>query len=156
MTLTVVQAPEVECELVSLRLDNQLVGVPVCLVQDILGPQTITKVPRATPEIAGVLNLRGRIVTSVCLRTRLGLPAAEERSAQMSVVVEHQGELYSLLIDQVGEVLHAPADRFETDMSALSPAWREVSSGVFRLDQQLLVVLDVGRILSFPGAESTR
>ncbi|TVQ36074.1 MAG: chemotaxis protein CheW [Geminicoccaceae bacterium] len=141
----------VDNELVSVWLGKQLVGLPVAQVQDILGPQQITHVPRAAKEIAGVLNLRGRIVTAIDLRARLGMVARDSAIAGMSVVVEHKGELYSLLIDKVGEVLNAPLDRYEQDTSALSADWREVASGVFRLDAQLLVVLDVGRVLQISG-----
>ena len=144
-------ARTVDNELVSVWLGKQLVGLPVAQVQDILGPQQITHVPRAAKEIAGVLNLRGRIVTAVDLRVRLGMTKRDPSIEGMSVVVEHKGELYSLLIDKVGEVLQAPLDRYEQDTSTLSADWREVASGVFRLDSQLLVVLDVGRVLQLAG-----
>ena len=145
-----------ENELLSIRLDKQLVGIPVSQVQDILGPQRITAVPRSAPEIAGVLNLRGRIVTAIDLRVRLGMSPRAADAETMSVVVDHKGELYSLLIDQVGEVLQAPLDRFEADTSALSPAWRELAAGVFRLEKQLLVLLDVGRVLQIGGIGAAR
>ncbi len=148
------EARTVDNELVSVWLGKQLVGLPVAQVQDILGPQQITHVPRAAKEIAGVLNLRGRIVTAIDLRARLGMSRRDHSIAGMSVVVEHKGELYSLLIDKVGEVLHAPLDRYEPDTSTLSADWREVASGVFRLDAQLLVVLDVGRVLQISGITS--
>ncbi|MFP4125943.1 MAG: chemotaxis protein CheW [Alphaproteobacteria bacterium] len=146
----------VENELVSIWLDAQLVGIPVAQVQDILGPQRITAVPRAAAEIAGMLNLRGRIVTAIDLRVRLGMRPRAADADSMSVVVEHKGELYSLLIDRVGEVLEAPLDRFEADTGALSPAWRELASGVFRLEQRLLVVLDVGRVLQIAAGDAAR
>ncbi|MEZ5826524.1 MAG: chemotaxis protein CheW [Geminicoccaceae bacterium] len=137
-------------ELVSMIVAGQLVGIPVDTVQDILGAQRITPVPMAAREVAGVLNLRGRIVTAINLRRRLGIPDDPNAgAAEMSVVVAHEGELYSFLIDQVGEVLTPPADRFERDVVSLSPAWRDVATGIFRLDEQLLVLLDVGRVLQF-------
>lgn len=148
----VVTGAEVENELVSIWLDKQLVGIPVSQVQDILGPQRITRVPRSATEIAGVLNLRGRIVTAIDLRVRLGMPPRPEGAETMSVVVDHKGELYSLVIDEVGEVLEAPLDRFESDTGSLSSDWREVAAGVFRLDEKLLVLLDVGRLLLIGGA----
>jgi purine-binding chemotaxis protein CheW len=148
-------ARKVDNELVSVWLGKQLVGLPVAQVQDILGPQQITHVPRSEKEIAGVLNLRGRIVTAIDLRTRLGMAKRDASIPGMSVVVEHKGELYSLLIDKVGEVLNAPLDRYEQDTGALSADWREVASGVFRLDSQLLVVLDVGRVLQIGHATSS-
>ena len=146
----------VESELVSIWLDKQLVGIPVSQVQDILGPQRITAVPRAAKEISGVLNLRGRIVTAIDLRVRLGMPRRPGDVESMSVVVDHRGELYSLVIDQVGEVLEAPLDRFEADTSALSDGWREVAAGVFRLEKNLLVLLDVGRILQIAGVAGAK
>ncbi|MCB1969192.1 MAG: chemotaxis protein CheW [Geminicoccaceae bacterium] len=142
--------PILKGELVSMIVAGQLVGIPVDTVQDILGAQRITPVPMAAREVAGVLNLRGRIVTAINLRRRLKIPdPADGQTSGMSVVVAHEGELYSLLIDQVGEVLTPPADRFERDVVSLSPAWRDVATGIFRLDNQLLVLLDVGRVLQF-------
>jgi len=136
-------------DFVTMTIHGQLFGIPVLTVQDVLGPQKITRIPLASPEVAGALNLRGRIVTAIDVRKRLGLPAAEEGAKSMSVVVDHGGELYSLIIDSVGEVLSLPADSFERNPATLDPAWREVSGGVYRLQGKLLVVLDVARLLSF-------
>ena len=90
-----------------------------------------------------------RIVTAIDPRVRLGLPARDEDQSAMSIVVERGGELYSLLIDQVGEVLNLPANRFEQNPASLDDRWREISAGVYRLDDRLLVVMDVGRLLEF-------
>lgn len=136
-------------ELVTLTLAGHCVGLPVATVQDILGPQQLTRVPLAASEVAGVLNLRGRIVTAIDLRRRLGIAVDRAAAAAMNVVIEHHGELYSLLVDEVGEVLDLPKDRFEPDVSTLNPAWREIADGIYRLEERLLVVLDVGRVLSF-------
>lgn len=127
----------------TLTVAGQLCGVPVLAVRDVLGPQAITRIPLAPPEVAGSLNLRGRIVTAVDLRRRLALAPRAAGERPMSVVVEHQGELYSLLADQVGEVLNlSPAER-AANPPTLDAAWKEVSLGVHRLGENLLVVLDV-------------
>ena len=136
-------------DFVTMTIHGQLFGIPVLTVQDVLGPQKITRIPLASPEVAGALNLRGRIVTAIDVRKRLGLATAEVGAKSMSVVVDHGGELYSLIIDSVGEVLSLPADSFERNPATLDPAWREVSGGVYRLQGKLLVVLDVARLLSF-------
>jgi purine-binding chemotaxis protein CheW len=136
-------------DFVTMTIHNQLFGIPVLTVQDVLGPQKITRIPLASPEVAGALNLRGRIVTAIDVRKRLGLPHAEDGAKSMSVVVDFRGELYSLIIDSVGEVLSLPPDSFERNPATLDPAWREVSAGVYRLKSQLLVVLDVARLLNF-------
>jgi purine-binding chemotaxis protein CheW len=136
-------------DFVTMTIHDQLFGIPVLTVQDVLGPQKITRIPLASPEVTGSLNLRGRIVTAIDVRKRLGLPVVEGDSKGMSVVVDFNGELYSLIIDSVGEVLSLPADCFERNPATLDSAWREVSGGVFRLKDKLLVVLDVARLLAF-------
>jgi purine-binding chemotaxis protein CheW len=134
--------------LVTLTVGEQLCGVPVLAVRDILGEQTITRIPLAPPEIAGSLNLRGRIVTAIDLRRRLRLPPAPPGQARMSVVAEQGGELYALLVDQVSEVLSLDASMFERNPPTLEKSWAEFSTGIFRLDGRLLVVLDVSRLLA--------
>ena len=134
-------------DFVSIVIGGQLFGIPVLQVQDVLGPQRITRIPLAPPEVAGSLNLRGRIVTAIDIRTRLGLPELEDGKKRMSVVVDHGGELYSLMVDSVGEVLSLTEASFERNPATLDPRWREVSAGIYRLDSTLLVVLDVSRLL---------
>jgi purine-binding chemotaxis protein CheW len=139
--------------LVTLTVAGQLCGIPVLGVRDILGEQTITRIPLAPPEIAGSLNLRGRIVTAIDLRRRLRLPPPAPGQARMSVVAEQGGELYALLVDQVSEVLSLDASLFERNPPTLEKAWADFSTGIFRLDGRLLVVLDVARLLALSGEE---
>jgi purine-binding chemotaxis protein CheW len=142
-------------DFVTMFIEGQMFGIPVLVVQDVLGPQKITRIPLAPPEVAGSLNLRGRIVTAIDVRMRLLLPKrAPDAGAGMSVVVDMKGELYSLRVDQVGEVLSLPAAKFERNPPTLDPLWREFSSGIYRLDGKLLVILDVPRLLDFTKSES--
>ena len=85
-------------EFVTVVLDGQWFGIPVLTVQDVLGSHQIARIPVSPPEVAGSLNLRGRIVTAIDPRVRLGLPERSESGSGMSVVVEHDGDLYSLLM----------------------------------------------------------
>ncbi len=135
-------------DFVTMTIDGQLFGIPVLAVQDVLGPQQITKIPLAPPEVAGALNLRGRIVTAIDVRARLGLAAWRRDQDSMSVVVDHDGELYSLIVDTVGEVLSLPNEGFEHNPQTLDALWRDVSAGIYRLDGQLLVVFEVSRLLA--------
>ena len=144
-------ADEDERVFVTLAVDGQLCGVPVLAVRDILGEQAITRIPLAPPEIAGGLNLRGRIVTAIDLRRRLGLPPPPDGAKRMSIVAEQGGELYALLVDQVSEVMSLPASAFERNPPTLPQSWAAFSSGIYRLDGRLLVVLDVGRLLDLSG-----
>lgn len=133
----------------SLMVGGRLCGLPVPRVRDVLREQTIATVPLAPPGVAGVLNLRGRIVTAVDLRSRLGLPPAEPGSPRMSVVVEQDGELYSLLADAVREVLPLPPDAQDEAPATLRGPWRDHSVAVHRLDDGLLIELDPDRLLAF-------
>ncbi|MFN5123439.1 MAG: chemotaxis protein CheW, partial [Bradyrhizobium sp.] len=96
-------------EYVTAVIGGQLFGLPISRVQDVFMPERLTRVPLASSEIAGVLNLRGRIVTVVDMRARLGLPKADD-GKPMAVGVDQRGESYGLLIDQIGEVLRLPDD----------------------------------------------
>jgi purine-binding chemotaxis protein CheW len=144
---------EEDRQFVTLTIADQLCGVPVLGVRDILGEQVITRIPLAPEEVAGSLNLRGRIVTAIDLRRRLGLPPAPPGTRRMAVVAEQGGELYALLVDQVSEVMRVKASAFERNPPTLSAAWARFTTGIYRLDGRLLVVLDVGRLLALgePG-----
>ena len=141
-------------EYVTMMIAGQLFGIPVLQVQDVLGPQRITRIPLAPPEVAGSLNLRGRIVTAIDVRLRLGLEAKPRDENDMSIVVDHKGELYSLMVDGVGEVVTVSTRDFDHNPATLDPLWRDVSAGIYRLNEQLMVVLDVSRLLNFATLEA--
>ncbi len=143
-------------EFLTMVVDNQMFGIPVLQVQDVLGEQRVTRVPLSPPEIAGSLNLRGRIVTAVNLRRRLRLPDIPEGQKTMSVVVDHHGELYSLIVDSVGEVLSLPDSDFEKTPATLDENWRQVATGIYRLKDNLLVILDVSGMLDALGRRDER
>jgi purine-binding chemotaxis protein CheW len=135
-------------EYVTLSIGSQTFGVSVTDIQDVFAVHAITPVPLSRPEIAGVLNLRGRIVTAIDARSRLGLPPREDHvRAAMAVGVESNGEAFGLIIDSVGEVLKLAANTFEPNPINLDPRWATVSRGVHRLQERLLVILDIDRML---------
>src|ERR1043166_4339760 len=113
-------------EYVTVMIGGQLFGLPISQVQDVFMPERMARVPLASAEIAGVLNLRGRIVTAIDMHCRLGLGKRQTEKSAMAVGIEFHGESNGLLIDSVGELEHLA----------------RVSSGVHRLEKQLLVVLD--------------
>ena len=134
-------------EYVTAMIGGQLFGLPISRVQDVFMPERLTRVPLSPGEIAGVLNLRGRIVTVVDMRARLGLPKNDDGKPPMAVGVDLRGESYGLLIDQIGEVLRLPDDGCEENPVNLDPRMAKLAGGVHRLDGQLMVVLDVDRVL---------
>src|SRR3954452_241258 len=106
-------AAEQLIEYVTVMIGGQLFGLPISRVQDVFMPDRLARVPLAPPEIAGMLNLRGRIVTAIDMRRRLGLPTCDENLQRMAVGIESRGESYGLLIDAIGEVLKLSAAGLE-------------------------------------------
>ena len=135
-----------EVEYVTAAIGEQLFGLPIARVLDVFSPDRLTRVPLAAAEIAGVLNLRGRIVTAIDMRKRLGLPPRDKGEKSMAIGVEHLGESYGLLVDQVGEVLKLPTSGCDPVPVNLDPVWARLATGVHRLDGKLMVVLDVDRV----------
>jgi len=137
----------VTSDYVTMIVGGQLFGIPVLEVHDVFVPSKLAHVPMAPPEVAGVLNLRGRIVTAIDLRQRLGFEPRETDAQVMAVVIEYQGEPYSLLVDEVGEVLSLEANCFERNPSNLDAKLRDVSNGIFRLEDRLMVVIQLDKII---------
>ncbi|MDO8420941.1 MAG: chemotaxis protein CheW [Parvibaculum sp.] len=141
-------------DFVTMTVAGQAFGIPVLHVRDVLGPQRITRVPLAPPEIEGSLNLRGRIVTAVNMRQRLQLPKSDFPEKAMAVVVEYEDEPYSLLVDEVGEVLRLSDRQRDTNPATLDAKWRQIADGLYRLDGSLLIVLNIAAVLGAIRAEA--
>jgi len=137
-----------QIEYVTVMIGGQLFGLPISRVQDVFMPDRMTRVPLSEPEIAGVLNLRGRIVTAIDMRRRLGLPPRNDDKPSMAVGIEMKGESYGLLIDTVGEVMKLGEATLEPNPVNLDARLARVSAGVHRLDGQLMVILDVDSVLN--------
>lgn len=155
MLQTASHAPEARHEggtvsFVTFEVAGQMFGVPVVKVQDILTPDAIAPVPGGPAEVQGLINLRGKIVTVIDLRTRLGIvhDVARESRKGMCVTVEIDGESYTLFVDRVGDVVTLSAAHREDPPATLDALWRELCDGVWRADDRLLVVLDVARLLA--------
>ena len=138
-------------EFVTFTIAGQMFGLPIARVQDVFKPVRMTRVPLAGAEIAGVLNLRGRIVTAIDMRNRLEAKKHDSGNAPMAIGIEVKGESFGLLVDVVGEVLKLPNTQREPNPINLDRKLAALSAGVYRLDGQLLVVLDIDRVLDLRG-----
>ena len=136
-------------EFVTVTIAGQVFGIPVQEIHDVVVPSRITRVPLAPSEIAGIHNLRGRIVTAIDVRRCLNLPAYSGTARQMAIVVEFSGETYSLIVDGVGEVKLLKPSEFEPNLANLDPRWRHISAGLYRLPSELLIVFNIGALVSF-------
>ena len=129
-----------------LTVAGQACGLPVTLVRQLLGPQVITPIPLAPSGVIGGFNLGGRIVTAIDLRQRLGLPIVDDASV-INVIVEYAGALYSLIVDQVQEVLPLHASKTYPMPPQLDPLWQDLACNIYRSDDQMIVLLDIERLL---------
>lgn len=129
-------------QLCTFYLDGQLFGVDAQSVQEVIRYQVMTRVPKAPPAVSGLINLRGRIVTAIDLRTRLGIKARDAGTLPMNVVVQCDDGAVSLLVDQIGDVIEVNAENFETPPDTLHGPARELVKGAYKLDGRLLLLLE--------------
>jgi purine-binding chemotaxis protein CheW len=141
-----------EFEYVTVTIAGQLFGLPINRVRDVFMVQDITPVPLAGPEIAGLINLRGRVATAINLRRRLGLPVVEAAD-RMAVGIEARGESYGLIVEGVGEVMRLGDTSRDENPVHLSGPLAALAHCVHRLDDKLLVVLDVEAVLDVGAAD---
>jgi purine-binding chemotaxis protein CheW len=133
------------------RLGDLHFGVPVLRVQEVLRYQEMTHVPLAPAMVRGLINLRGQIVTAIDLRSRLAMPALDADRLPMNVVVRSEEGAVSLLVDAIGDVVEVEDSAFEPPPQNLAGVTREVTSGVYKLEHQLLLILDLDRTLQTHG-----
>ena len=128
---------------VTFTLGGSLYGVDVTRVQEALRSHVRTRVPLAPVGTAGLVNLRGQVVLTIDLRTRLGLTGRADLAEPMMVVVQVDGEPVSLLVDEIGDVVEVGPGSFETPPDTLDATLRPLILGAHKLEAGLLLVLDV-------------
>jgi purine-binding chemotaxis protein CheW len=134
-------------QLSTFHVGKYLFGVDVSLVQEVVRLQQITPVPLAVPEIAGLINLRGEVLTAIDLRSRLGLPPAEGGREPVNVVVRVDDEPVSLLVDEIGGVLEVSQVPFEQTPSTVDERVRDLLLGAYTLPDRLLLALNARQVL---------
>lgn len=135
---------------------GERLGLPVDCVHTIFRVSKITPVPLGPPEVAGLVNLRGKIVTAVSLRRRLGLPDKGSHEGAIAIGIEHRGESFALLVDEVGDVVSV-SDEARIPPPANLPASRlKLTAAVYRLDVDFISVFDMDAVLDFGGAPAGR
>jgi len=135
-------------QLTTFTLAGALYGVDMRRVQEALRGQARTTVPLAAPSIAGLISLRGEVVLTIDLRTRLGLEPLAAGLEPMMVVVKVDGESISLLVDDIGDVVDVQGRPFDGPPDTLPTGLREVILGAYQLESSLLLALDIDRVTS--------
>lgn len=139
-------------QLATFRLAGDLFGVPVSDVQEVLMEQPHTPTPQAPAAVAGLINLRGQVVTALDLRVRLSLPPREPGSDYINVVVRHGEDVWSLLVDRIGDVIAVDDAQFEPPPDTLHGPASELILGAYKLEAELLLLLDVRKVLELSPA----
>ncbi len=129
------------------RIGDLHFGVMVRQVQEVIRYQEMTSVALAPSVIKGLMNLRGQIVPALDLRERLNLPAPEQEVESMNVVVRTSDEPVSLLVDEIGDVVEADSNLFEFPPETLQGIQRDLIRGAYKLNGQLLLILDTERVV---------
>ncbi len=136
-------------QLLTFYLDKQIFGIPVKYIKDIFKSTEITKVPLAPSEVAGVVNLRGHIVTAIDLRHKLCIaPPKDALQSTMNIAVDVGEEMYSFIVDKVADVAMFSKKDFEANPTTLDEKLKELSMGIYKLEGKLLIVLDVKKIIN--------
>ena len=134
--------------LVTFRLDDRTYGVDVDAVQEVLRGLPRTRIPLAPRALAGLINLRGQVLTALDLREQLGLPARDPGTEPMLVVIRVAGEPAALLVDSIGAVVDVEDEQFEPPPDTLTGPSRALILGAYKLPDRLLLALDVDRAVA--------
>lgn len=132
-------------------VDGLYFGIEVLQVQEVIRFQEMTRVPLSNPAIKGLIKLRGQIVTAIDLRRKLELPDRPEGSLPMNVVVRTGDGAVSLLVDEIGDVVNVEPETFERPPETLSGIARDLISGVYKLKERLLLVMDTEKAVGLSG-----
>jgi purine-binding chemotaxis protein CheW len=135
-------------QLVSFKLREEEFAVDILQVQEIIRLQEITNVPNAPAFVEGVINLRGRVIPIIDLRKRFALESAEHSKSTRIIVVMIDNVTVGLIVDEVSEVLRIPEDTVEPPPPIVAGIESDYIKGVGKLEDRLLILLDLGKILS--------
>ncbi|WP_031385823.1 chemotaxis protein CheW [Desulfonatronum thiodismutans] len=135
-------------QLVTFHIGEEEFGVEILKVQEIIRMMGITRVPKAPDFVEGVINLRGKVIPIIDLRTRFGMAAQDHDKHTRIIVIEINSVIIGFVVDSVSEVLRIPADTVEPPPPIISGIESEYIRGVGKLADRLLILLDLDSLLS--------
>ena len=139
--------PGAALSFVTATIADQLFGIPIGRAHDVFTVATVTPVPLAPPDVLGLMNLRGRVVTALDIRQRLGFPRSALAPGALAIGIESGGDAFGLVVDRIGEIVTVDGSGLDDNPVHLDTIWSDLSRGVYRLENELLVVLDVDAVL---------
>lgn len=135
-------------ELLTCRVGEQWIGLQVAQVREVVTPQPCTDMPLSSDAVMGLINLRGRVITQLDVRKVIGLPEREESKFRVAIVETLSGEDFGMAIDEVGEVIELDPERYEKTPKTLDMIWQQVSEGVLKQDERVVVLVNVERFIA--------
>lgn len=129
------------------KIGDDHYAIPVLEIQEVVKPQQLTKVPLAPEYVDGLINLRGQIVTAINMRVLFGL-GKSEKTDHMNVIIKGEDSLYSLVVDEVHDVIEVYEKDFEKTPDTVDPSIKKFINGVYKLDKKLLTLIDLEKIVN--------
>ncbi len=143
-----VSKPQKQSELLTCRVGDQWLGLQVRHVREVVTPQPSTEMPLAPDAVMGLINLRGRVITQLDVRKVIGLQDRETDNYWVAIVETMSGEDFGLVIDEVGEVIDLDPDMYEKTPKTLDRVWRDVSEGVLKQEERVVLLVNVERFIA--------
>lgn len=131
-----------------INIGDHYFGTPIHEIHDVIQRQKTTQVPLTQNSIIGLLNLRGHIVTEVSMATALNIQSSKDTVKKYSIVIGQKGELYSLAIDDIGDVIDVDTSSIEHIPETVDRSWITIATGVVRLPDKLIVILDLESLIA--------
>lgn len=135
-------------QLISFTVGAEEYGLELLRVKEVIRMRQVTWLPKAPPSVKGIINLRGDVIPIVDLRERFGLAAREQTAATRVIVVEVEGHMMGMVVDAASQVVRVPNDQFDPPPRAMGAATRDFITSVGKLDDRLVVMIDVNKIFS--------
>jgi len=143
-------------ELLTCRVGEQWIGFKVQQVREVVNRQRRTEMPMSPDAVAGLINLRGKVITELDVRRVVGLDDREKDTPfHVAIVETSSGEDFGLIVDDVGEVVVMNDDLFESTPRSLDAVWRQVSDGVLKQENRVLVLVNVDRFIALTIPNTT-
>lgn len=135
-------------QFVGFRLENEEYGIPITTIQEIIVMKPITRIPQVPESIEGLINLRGSVLPIINLRRLFGLPPREFDDETRTMIVNVGGRTLGYVVDEVTQVMRIAADQIQAPPLAVAGLARRHIAGLARLDERLLIILDIEQLLA--------
>lgn len=137
-----------QMQYVTFTLEDEVYGINVMQVQEVLREIEVAPVPGAPHYVTGIINLRGNVVSVIDARIRFGLPQRESTALTRIIVIEAQQQIIGILVDSVAEVVDIEMSEIETAPNVGNEETARYIDGVLSRDEKLLILVDLNKLLT--------